>query len=95
MLKSYQASYHRGQIHWLDQVPPVLEQEQQRVIVVVDFVETASPFSPSVPVPQDAKLIEEYKEKLSSEQVALLSQLMGGWQLTDSATTSPYDYPES
>jgi len=48
-----------------------------------------------VPQQANAMLLEEYKERLAPEQVVLLFRLMGRWQLTDSAMTSPYDYPES
>ncbi|EDN69710.1 hypothetical protein BGP_0450 [Beggiatoa sp. PS] len=38
-------------------------------------------------------IISKYKNKLTEEQIALFSKLMGAYSLTDSATTNPYDYP--
>jgi len=64
------------------------------VVVVVNLIETSSPSQTSILNQQNAMLLEEYKERLAPEQVVLLSRLMGGWQLTDSATTSLYDYFE-
>jgi len=36
MLKSYEALYHNGHLHWLGMMPP-LEIEKRRVMVVVDL----------------------------------------------------------
>jgi hypothetical protein len=94
MLKSYEAIYDHGQLHWLHQAP----QKEQRlhVLVVIEEIEPKPlSFKQNIQEPSDDMLISEYKDKLTKEQIALFSKLMGAWKLTDSATTNPYDYPES
>jgi len=94
MLKSYEAIYHQGQLHWLNKVP-----EEKQALQVLVIVEEIAPKPPNIskhfPNPLDEMIISEYKDKLTEEQIALFSKLMGAYSLTDSATTNPYDYPIS
>jgi len=48
MLKSYEAIYTHGQIHWLGEAPPL---DQARIIVTVLDETTAPPASRHVPPP--------------------------------------------
>ncbi len=91
MLKSYEAIYDQGQLHWINQSP---EKQQLRVLVIVEERELKPSQPPKrLPNPSDKMIISKYKNKLTEEQIALFSKLMGAYSLTDSATTNPYDYP--
>ena len=93
MLKSYEATINNGELQWIDQVPP-MHQEMRAMVIVEEMVQKPSPPQENNPNQQDAMLIEQYKDKLTPEQIAFFSKWMGAWSLTDSATISPYDYPK-
>jgi hypothetical protein len=94
MLKSYEAIYNQGQLHWVNHAPK--KHTELRVLVIVEETEpTPSNTSKNCPNSADEMLISEYKDKLTEEQIALFSKLMGAYSLTDSATTNPYDYPKA
>jgi len=92
MLKSYEAIYNQGKLHWVNQVPA--KKTELRVLVIIEEREP-KPSNPPKNAPNlsDEMIISEYKDKLTEEQIALFSKLMGAYSLTDSATTNPYDYP--
>jgi len=94
MLKSYEAIYHQDQLHWVNQVPE--KKQELRVLVIVEEREPKPPNTPiHFPTPSAEMIISKYKDKLTEEQIALFSKLMGAYSLTDSAATNPYDYPEA
>jgi len=90
MLKSYEAIYNQGQLYWVNQAPE--KKTELRVLVIVEDREPKRPNMPKYfPMSSDEMIMSEYKDKLTEEQIALFSKLMGAYSLTDSATTNPIE----
>jgi hypothetical protein len=68
MLKSYEAAYHNGHLHWLG-MPPPREIEKRHVMVVVDLENKAAK-----PTPDIRKLLHELA--VVSSRYGLLTRLI-------------------